>query len=81
MTDEQYNVLCDLRRIPQRLAHFHLLRGAEAKTARELVTLGLVVECADVGSVRGDYAFRLNKPGREALFAEWQRRGRPNPAK
>ena len=78
MTDEQYNVLCDLRAIPQRVSHFHLLLGAAIATARELVGLGLVVEH---DYMHGECGFRLNKPGRQALFAEWQRRGRPNPAR
>lgn len=81
MTDEQYNVLCDLRAIPQRLSHFHLLRRDAAKTARELVKLGLVVESNCDDYEPGTVGFRLNKPGRQALYAEWQRRGRPDPAK
>lgn len=81
MTDEQYNVLCDLRAIPQRLWHFRVLRAAEVNAARELVKLGLVVESNCDDYEPGTAGFRLNKPGRQALYAEWQRRGRPNPAR
>lgn len=81
MTDKQYDVLCDLRAIPQRLWLFRVLRAAEVKTARELVNLGLVVESNCDDCEPGTAGFRLNKPGRESLFAEWQRRGQPNPAK
>lgn len=77
MSDAEYNLLCDLRSIPQRNNNFYRLTGEKREVARGLVKQGLVV--AEYFADDDSQGYRLNKPGRKALLAEWQRRGMPEP--
>mgnify|MGYP000895631137 CR=1 FL=1 len=80
--DQEFLLLMELRAIPQRNGHFRILEGDEAALAETLVSRGLVVKDGDPEATAtlaaGEQAYRLNKAGRQAVFDEWTRRGKPN---
>ncbi len=73
-------LLVTLRKIPQRNAHYWLIHDpAQQQLAVDARKKGWVIKAKVDGRKIGEpdpHAYRLTKPGREALYAELERKAR-----